>query len=694
MKPQISYWKHLPEELAGLGLATRACEAGRDTHIAIDLDAIHHDSVVHDVDTALGDRAVQPRCPLDRNFPLADELATEPKATLVFYSDQSRHLLDRLPLQGRYEFFNRSAGLPEWAVEKAMQHLLDETTIMAGPDLTNEAILHSIDDLIFVLSTDGRVLWYHRPSNLPSIIDPVDAIGQPVHSLPLPDTLLQGIDQALTIAQSAPARIKEQGQAFEVTLTDGHRKRTFSFRASLQEDERGLNRITFAGREITDLVEARTSLSDLTEELENSFLRAFELAFTDQTTGMPNKAALMQTLEMTMENHGDEGLALLLLHVRNLSNIRNSTRFDTGNQILKTLADRLKNEANRQTFFARYGEDEFAIFIPARMAAQESARLLKLMEAPVKTDNMEFTISCTAGMAFFPEDATSMEPLVQSAEIALREASETGVEKVRTFSRDDHRRLTFSMLVETELLKPNVTDEMHLVYQPIVDTVTRKIRYFEVLLRWNSPTLAVVPPDLFIPVAEKIGVIISLTDWMISQCSRVLHHLPEDICFSVNLSPVHLLVPTLVDDIVTLIRRHAMRPERYKIEITEGVFIRDPVEATQRIRGLKDQGFTIALDDFGVGFSGLSYLGLLPVDSIKIDRSFLEQYPEDRRSAALVEAILTLTSSFNIESIAEGVEREDQIEHLKRLGCTMLQGFLLSHPLEESDMLALFSKHR
>ncbi len=662
MKPQVSYWKYMPPELAELGFATPVGNSTPEPCIAIDLDSIHHNG--------------------NRPFSLpADGLALESKTTLVFYSDRSRHLLNDLPLSGHFEFFDRSASFSKQALQETLQRLF------TGTDRSAETILHSIDDLIFVFSSEERLLWYHWPSNLPSPIDPITAIGSHLQRLPLPESLLQAIEQGFTAARS-----EEREHAIEITLEDGHRKRTFAFRTSLQPSTDGsLDRITLTGREITDLVEARTSLSNLTEELENSFLRAFELAFTDRTTGMPNKAALMQTLEMTMENHGDESLALLLLHVRNLSNIGNSTRFDTGDQILKTLADRLKNETNRQTFFARYGEDEFAIFMPGDMATEESARLLKLMEAPVKTDTMEFTISCTAGMAFFPEDATSMEPLVQSAEIALREASETGVEKVRTFSPEDRRRLTFAMLVETELLRPNITDEMSLVYQPIVDAVTRKIRYFEILLRWKSPTLGVVPPDIFISLAEKIGVIISLTNWMISQCSQVLHQLPEDICFSINLSPVHLLVPTLVDDIVSLIDRHNMRPERYKIEITEEVIIRDPVEATQRIRGLKDQGFTIALDDFGVGFSGLSYLGLLPVDSIKIDRSFLEHYPEDRRSSALVEAILTLTSSFNIESIAEGVEREDQIEQLKRLGCNMLQGFLLSRPLEESAMMAMFA---
>lgn len=661
MKPVIQYRSSLPEELKRDDVvAVRDAQAAPDA-LSVDLDA-------------------------------GDELPSTDLPLLLFFSERTRSLLSQLHKNGPVELFNRSDSNGRHALKQAIDRLSYEKRIkemektIATIRIEHEALLNSIDDLVIVLSREGAILWFHRPSNFPDILDSA-VVGRDIRSLPLPAEFIKAVDTALVEICAAG-----HYRSFQAVFETGQKKRTFELKASSREDGTGACAgITISGREITELVETRLSLSRMTEELEESFLRAFELAFTDQITGLPNREALLQTLEMTMENRNDERLALMLLHVRNLSNIRNSTRFDTGNQILKTMVERLKNETDRETFLARYGDDEFGLFMPGDMAEAEAARLIRAIEAPVKTDSMDFTLSCTAGLAVFPDDATEMEALVQSAEIALREAREHGVEKVRLFSPEDRQRLNYRMHVETELLRPNITDEMSLVYQPIVDASTRKIRYLEVLLRWTSPVLGDVPPDLFIPLAEKNGVIISLTNWMITESTKVLPLLPADIRFSVNLSPVHLLVPTLVDDIAGLIEEHHMDPDRYKIEITEGVFIRDPVEATQRIHGLKSRGFTIALDDFGVGFSGLSYLGLLPVDSIKIDRSFLQGYPDDRRSTALIESILTLTRSFGIDSIAEGVEREEQIEHLNRLGCSMLQGFLLSRPLKEQAMLALFS---
>lgn len=444
-----------------------------------------------------------------------------------------------------------------------------------------------------------------------------------------------------------------------------------------------------------ELAKNQESLNRITEELEDSFLRTFDLAYTDQVTGLPNRPALLQFLDSLFEPHSlvtnqNQKNALLILHIRNLANIRSSVPFETGNHILRILIDRLQSSLDRDAFLSLYKEDQFGIVLPADNVLKTAKQLIQLLEKPVEANNSQYILSCWAGTAVAPDDATETEALIQSAEIALRVARETGHKNIHIFSSEDRQRFNYRIKVETQLLKPQVTDEMYLVYQPIIDANSKKVRYLEVLVRWQSPTLGNVPPSLFIPMAEKLGFIIPLTNWILKETTKVIPLLPIDVKLSVNISPIQLLSPTLDKDLTHLLNQGNTSPNRYKIEITEGVFIEDPKEAIQRIQSLKSSGFSIALDDFGVGFSGLSYLTSLPIDSIKIDQSFLLDYPANSKSRALVDSILSLTKVFSFDSIAEGVEEEAQFQSLKEHGCNMIQGYLFFQPLKEAAMLDLF----
>lgn len=548
-------------------------------------------------------------------------------------------------------------------------------------------LLDSFDDVILVFDAKGGLQWAHHPAANHSIL-PADSLhrGTPFDQIGLPEALCREIR---TCMELLPA--KGGVRSFDIEVA-GTSPRWFGCKASARHTDNGVFAgITIVGRDISELVEVRSSLDRITGDLEASFMRAFELAFTDRTTGLPNREAFLQTVELSIEQKNSMSVAIISL--RNLSNIRHSMPFETGEEIVRTLAERVTAATGRDAVAARYGESEFAFLFHSDAngnppdAVAEANRLMRLLEAPVPTSVATFAFPCSAGIARHPDDATEMEALVQSAEIALQEARERDIDRLALFSPTHRERLQLRLQIENELARPDITTEMMPVFQPIVDAKNMRGRYFEVLLRWNSPRLGPLRPDLFIPLAEKNGHIIPITRWLLRKTARLLKKVPADIGFSVNLSPVHLFVPDLVEDLMGILREEDAAPERFKIEITEGVFIRDSVEATRRIISLKQMGFSVALDDFGAGFSSLGYLGLMPVDIIKIDKSFIDKYPDDHRTEAIVGSILTLTHSLGMRCIAEGVETTEQADALRNAGCDLFQGYLIARPLQEADML-------
>lgn len=652
--------------------------------VALSIEALNgdpgHDALVVDLDAPGSDRVLR----------WAESIPPRPVALL--FGSASRAFLRPL-LAAHPEMEPLDSEDPELLpllLQRFLERLGRHRDQVTGTVMDNteaDMLLDSLDDVVVAIDRDGRLQWAHHPASNHSIL-PAGSLhrGTPLDELGFPDPFTGEIRTSLE------ALMRDGGvRSFEIQVGSTP-PRWFGCKVSARHNEDGtFAGITIVGREITELIEARSSLNHLTADLEASFMRAFELAFTDRTTGLPNREAFLQTVELSIEQKSSMSVAIISLH--NLANIRHSMPFETGEQIVRTLAGRITAATGRDAVVARYGETEFAFLFHADAhgtladAVAETHRFVEMIEAPVSTSVASFSFPCSAGIARYPDDASTMEPLVQAAEIALQEARDRNTERVRVFSPAHREELKLRTQMENELARPDITGEMMPVFQPIVEARNMRGKYFEVLLRWNSPRLGALRPDLFIPLAEKNGRIIPITLWLFRETARLLRRVPADVGFSVNLSPVHLFVPGLVETLLQILREENAAPARFKIEITEGVFIRDSVEATKRIIGLKEAGFSVALDDFGAGFSGLGYLGLLPVDNVKIDKSFIDKYPDDHRTEAIVGSVLTLTRSLGIQCIAEGVETEKQADALRAAGCDLFQGYLIARPLAIGDML-------
>ena len=316
-----------------------------------------------------------------------------------------------------------------------------------------------------------------------------------------------------------------------------------------------------------------------------------------------------------------------------------------------------------------------------------STRIINMLSAPYELDGSQVTVGTSIGIAMAPDDAGSGADLLKMADIALYETKSAGRNSFRFFEpamlkgMDDRRRL------EAELRTGIQRHEFELHYQPLVDIKTRRQKGFEALLRWRNPDRGWMLPDQFIPLAEETGLIAPLGAWVLQQACMDAARRPSHIKVAVNLSPIQLARPDLLEIVLCALVESSLEPERLELEITETALFNHSVDCVRLIRQLKHLGVSISLDDFGTGYSSLSYLTMFPFDKIKIDRSFTANMTTRAACAAIVAAVLALGHNLNVETVAEGVETEEQFEILRATGITQAQGYLFGRPCPASALI-------
>ena len=433
----------------------------------------------------------------------------------------------------------------------------------------------------------------------------------------------------------------------------------------------------------------------LRHEAENSLLR---MAQYDFLTGLPNRQQLQQQLDKILVDAGrlQRRVAVLCVGLDDFKGINEQFSYQTGDQLLLALADRLRAHSGRLGALARLGGDQFAL-VQANIeqpyeAAELAQSILDDLEAAFALDHQEIRLRATIGITLFPEDGDSTEKLLQKAEQTMTLAKTRSRNRYQFYIASVDSEMRRRRELEKDLREALTREQFHLVYQPQISYRDHRVVGVEALIRWQHPEHGLVPPDLFIPLAEQNGTIIAIGEWVLDQACRQLREWHDqgfmDLRMAVNLSTVqlhHAELPRVVNNLLQIYR---LPPRSLELEVTETGLMEDISTAAQHLLSLRRSGALIAIDDFGTGYSSLSYLKSLPLDKIKIDKSFVQDLLDDDDDATIVRAIIQLGKSLGMQVIAEGVETAEQEAYIICEGCHEGQGYFYSKPLPARELSA------
>lgn len=435
-------------------------------------------------------------------------------------------------------------------------------------------------------------------------------------------------------------------------------------------------------------------ISKIKEELDHRIKVEDELknlAMFDQLTKLPNRHYFHEHLENTVQRHArnKEHFALLFLDLDGFKNINDTLGHDYGDLLLQEVALRLNNCVRESDFVARLGGDEFTIVLENIEKVEDiehiADQIIYSISKEIDLEGTKAYVSGSIGISRYLIDSVSSNFLMQYADLAMYHAKENGKNDFVFYSADLNIEKSRAYLIETELRSAIENEELSLNYQPKVDLKTNEVQSMEALLRWNSKKLGFVSPVEFIPLAEKSSLIIELENWVIQTASLQVKTWNK-ICrrnfrVAINISQMHFKQKSFLEDFNTIMQNSGVNLNHLEIELTESAFLMQTEENIQKLSYLQSLGIEISIDDFGTGYSSLSYLKKLPINTIKIDKSFVDGIPEDEDDVAITKTVIDLAKRFNLKTVAEGVENKDQADLLKELGCDTVQGYHFFKPL-------------
>jgi diguanylate cyclase (GGDEF)-like protein/PAS domain S-box-containing protein len=435
-------------------------------------------------------------------------------------------------------------------------------------------------------------------------------------------------------------------------------------------------------------------VEDVTERLEAES-RIAHLAYHDALTDLPNRASFRDRLEGLFGNPaGGKSFALLYLDLDNFKNINDSLGHFAGDLVLKEAAKRLLGCITETEFVARLGGDEFAIvktgFVHASDVTDLLKRIFDAFEAPCDIPGQQVLLRTSVGIALAPTDGRDADSILKNADLALYGAKSDGRNTFRFFEKEMDARVKERRTLEADLRKAEVEEEFEVHYQPIINLKTGSIVSCEALLRWRHPERGLIPPSVFIPLAEECGFITQIGEWVLRTACREAARWPENIRIGVNVSSVQFRSQTLVSTVSAALAESGLAADRLELELTESVLIRDDDQALETLNKFREMGIRIAMDDFGTGYSSLSYLKRFPFDKIKIDRSFIQDVADSDQARTIIQAVIIIAKSRDITTTAEGVETREQRDFLAAMGCTEMQGFLHSAAKPPEEIRRLF----
>ncbi|MBV8754791.1 MAG: EAL domain-containing protein [Hyphomicrobiales bacterium] len=428
--------------------------------------------------------------------------------------------------------------------------------------------------------------------------------------------------------------------------------------------------------------------------------RITHMAHHDSMTGLANRVLLRERLEQALGRMRDQEsrLAVLYVDLDCFKDVNDALGHPVGDALLRMAADRLRGCVREGDTVARLGGDEFAIIQDSIRNDEQTSdlakRIAEVIGAPFEVEGHDVTVSASIGIAMAPRDGADPDTLLKFADMALYAAKTDGRRTYRFFEAEMNARLHARRALETDLRLAFARREFELYYQPTIDVASGRIVGVEALLRWQHPERGMVAPSEFIPLAESIGLIVPLGEWVLRQACAEAARWPDEVTVAVNLSPLQFKNANLVQTVMSALTAAGLSPRRLELEITESVLLQENENNPATLHRLRDLGVRIALDDFGTGYSSLSYLRVFPFDRIKIDGSFVKELPHNVESVSIVRAMADLARGLNMATTAEGVETPEQLEALRADGVTAAQGYLFSRPVPAGDLRELLGRHQ
>lgn len=466
----------------------------------------------------------------------------------------------------------------------------------------------------------------------------------------------------------------------------------------------------------TELIAMNESLSGLNQELEEEILERqrteaklrnkneeiFRIAYFDALTGLPNRLRLTQWLtgELSQLALNQRPGAMAFIDLDDIKMINDSFGHSCGDAIIRLAGQRIAAVAGKDAFVARIGGDEFTAIFPGMQDAEQisarAQRIITEIGRKYQIGDTDFHVTASMGFVVYPQDGDTVQELLKNADNAMYAAKRDGKNCWRLYASDMQAEVYEKILLSNSLRTALERDEFVLHYQPQMDIKSGKISGFEALIRWNSPQHGLVSPARFIPVAEQSGLIQTIGKWVIQEACRFVKRLEKEgyrgMYVAVNVSAHQLSKDNFVDMVKQILVEAALRKNQLEIEITESVLLSSVDESIQKLENLRALGIKLSLDDFGVGYSSLTYLRQLPVDTLKIDKSFVDLIGVDSDGAEIIGAIINMAHVLNKNVIAEGVEAESQLQYLAQKNCDCIQGYFFSRPLPENEAIAFWIK--
>ncbi|UTW09666.1 putative bifunctional diguanylate cyclase/phosphodiesterase [Pseudomonas benzenivorans] len=462
-----------------------------------------------------------------------------------------------------------------------------------------------------------------------------------------------------------------------------------------------------------EIGELSRSFNQMSLALYQSNERIRDLAFSDSLTGLPNRLMFIKTLRREIEQarQHQSRFALLFLDLDNFKHINDTLGHAAGDQLLIKVTEIFQANLRGYDYLsrpvgievsrdmARLGGDEFTLLLNHpevdQLAGPVAERIINALAEPIDLDGSECYVGCSIGIAIYPEDGNSVEDMVKHADLAMYQAKTRGKSNYQFFSSAIAERSQERVLLDQRLRSAVESCNFHLHYQPIVDSRSLRIKSVEALIRWDDPELGRVPPDQFIPLAEENGLILQIGQWVLEQAAGQLAAWKQDqtadLRMAVNVSSVQLAQPGFARQVARLLRQYQLGADELYIELTETAVLQGREQALANLHELRDLGVKVALDDFGTGYSSLSYLQTLPIDILKIDRSFILNLQENN-NGVILSAIITMAHSLGMQVVAEGVEDQAHLNFLTSEGCDLLQGYLFSRPRPADEIVGLLSQ--
>ncbi len=604
------------------------------------------------------------------------EHRTKEGATILVYQ-RGEFLTDST---GERYFFSLCIDVAKLKQIKTLSHLLHSV----GSD-------KSVDEsrmVVISFDRNARINGFNPSAEEVTGYSKEEVLGRHFITLFLPESYREKMLK--TVQKAFKERRSQKMEAFPIICKNGDKK-VLHWEYSVISDRR------HSGNNFLLLGHEKSDDAHLQERLEY-------LANYDSLTDLPNKNLLYERLDNAINRaaRSNEKLVTMFLNLDNFKSINHTLGYEIGDRLLQSVANRLYAKLRDYDTLARFGGDEFVLVfekIDDEMhAASLAKRVMEVFQKPFMIKGNELFLTANMGISFFPSDGNDSTTLIKNANLAMQRAKENPSTPFQIFRHQMHEEVTKRVMLERNLRKAIENGEFFVEYQPQIDTHSRKIVGAEALIRWNHPQLSRIPPLDFIPVAEDTGMILEIGQIVLEEAIHQMQRWHtqgfEDLKISVNISGVQLLQSNLIETVDTVLKASGFDPRYLELELTESILMENIERASSLLSHFKRKKIQLSIDDFGTGYSSLAYLKKLPIDTLKIDQSFIKNIQQGENDKVIVNAIIAMAHSLGLQVIAEGVERSAQYDHLKTQSCDILQGYYFKEPLDAKEFEQLITQHR